>query len=79
MKKKIILLGVQGCPTCALLDTRVQETIASLATGVTVEKITDPERIMEFNAGGLPAVIIDGEVKALRRVPEVKELVEWLQ
>ena len=34
---------------------------------------------MELNAGGLPAVLVNGEVKAVRRVPAVKELIEWLQ
>jgi hypothetical protein len=77
--KKITLLGVEGCPTCARLDAKVQEAVAALAAPVEVEKITDPAKIMEINAGGLPAVLVDGEVKALRRVPEVKELVEWLQ
>ncbi|MGI6365228.1 MAG: thioredoxin family protein [Bacillota bacterium] len=77
--KKITLLGVEGCPTCARLDAKVQEAVAALAAPVEVEKIADPAKIMEINAGGLPAVLVDGEVKALRRVPEVKELVEWLQ
>lgn len=77
--KKITLLGIEGCPTCARLDAKVQEAVAALAAPVEVEKIADPAKIMEINAGGLPAVLVDGEVKALRRVPEVKELVEWLQ
>lgn len=77
--KKITLLGVEGCPTCARLDAKVHEAVAALAAPVEVEKITDPAKIMEINAGGLPAVLVDGEVKVLRRVPEVKELVEWLQ
>jgi len=80
MKKKITLLGVEGCPTCALLDSRVKEAIAPLdAAAIIIEKITEPEKIMEFNAGGLPAVIINGQAKAVRRVPEVQELIAWLQ
>jgi predicted DsbA family dithiol-disulfide isomerase len=79
MKKKITLLGVEGCPTCTLLDARVKTAIESLDTDITVEKITEPERIMEYNAGGLPAVFVDGQSKAVRRVPEVQELIAWLQ
>jgi hypothetical protein len=79
MTKTITLLGVEGCPTCARLDLKVKEAMAALDTPITVEKITDPAKIMEINAGGLPAVLVDGEVKALRRVPELEELVEWLQ
>lgn len=77
--KNLILLGVEGCPTCAKLDANVQMASASLNFPVHVEKITNPKQIMEFNAGGLPAVIVDGTVKALRRVPTVEELVSWLQ
>lgn len=77
--KKITLLGVEGCPTCARLDSHVKTALDSLGIPIQVEKITDPEKIMELNAGGLPAVLIDGEVKALRRVPEVKELISWLK
>lgn len=77
--RRITLLGVEGCLTCARLDARVKEALAALSTPVAVEKITDPAKIMELNAGGLPAVLVDGQVRALRRVPEVKELIEWLQ
>lgn len=77
--KKIIILGVEGCPTCAKLDSHVQSALEAVGVPVDVEKITDPERIMEYNAGGLPAVIIGREVKALRRVPAVEELISWLK
>lgn len=76
---KITSLGVEGCPTCARLDAHVREALAALTAPVAVEKITDPAKIMELNAGGLPAVLVNGEVKAVRRVPAVKELIEWLQ
>lgn len=79
MKKTIVLLGVEGCPTCARLDANVYAALESLAQAVKVEKITDPEKIMEYEAGSLPAVIIDGQVKSVRRVPPVEELLAWLQ
>lgn len=69
MKKTVVLLGVEGCPTCARLDANVQAALAELDNEIGVEKVTDPERIMEYAAGGLPAVIVDGQVKSVRRVP----------
>lgn len=78
MKKTVVLLGVEGCPTCARLDANVQAALAELDNEIGVEKVTDPERIMEYAAGGLPAVIVDGQVKSVRRVPEVEELKTWL-
>ena len=79
MKTTITLLGVEGCPTCAKLDARVQLAVQAISTPIVVEKITDAERIMEFGAGGLPAVLVNRQVKAVRRVPEVEELVAWLK
>ena len=77
--KRITLLGVEGCPTCALLDQHVAEAIAASQVEVAVEKVTDPDRIMEYSPGGLPAVYVDGERMAFRRVPEVTELVSWIK
>lgn len=77
--ENITLLGVEGCPTCARLDQNVQAAIKTFGKHVTVEKVTDPEKIMEYNAGGLPAVFVNGNRKAVRRVPEVAELLTWLR
>lgn len=79
MKMKITLLGVEGCPTCAQLDTNVQQAISDYGRPVTVEKVTDPEAVMNFAPGGLPAVIINGDQKSVRRVPTVLELKGWLE
>ncbi len=76
--KKIALLGVEGCPTCARLDAHVAEAIRLTGVEASVEKVTEPEAIMDYGPGGLPAVYIDGIRKAVRRVPEVAELVSWL-
>jgi hypothetical protein len=77
--KNIALLGVEGCPTCARLDQHVAEAIKLANVEVCVEKVTEPEAIMEYSPGGLPAVYVDGVRKAVRRVPEVSELVSWIK
>ena len=77
--RKITLLGVEGCPTCARLDHNVAEAIHLAHVETTVEKVTDPETIMEYSPGGLPAVYVDGLKKAVRRVPDVSELVAWIE
>ena len=79
MNKSLVLLGVEGCPTCARLDANVKSALESLATEISIEKVTNPEGIMAYDAGGLPAVIINGVVKAVRRVPAVEELIAWLR
>lgn len=78
MAKTITLLGVEGCATCARLAEHVRQALAALPTDIALTEIVDPEQIMEYAAGGLPAVIVDGVVKAVRRVPSVEELSAWL-
>ena len=78
MKRTIVLLGVEGCPTCARLDANVEAALKGAATEADVEKVTDPEKIVAYEAGGLPAVLIDGIVKSVRRAPTVEELLAWL-
>ncbi len=75
----ITLLGVNGCQTCARLDEHVEAAIKAAGVSTIVKKVTTPEEIMEYNAGGLPAVFINNELMAVRRVPEVEELTAWLQ
>lgn len=77
--KKIVLLGVEGCPTCARLDQNVAKAIALAAVDAGVEKVTDPDAIMEYAPGGLPAVYVNGVKRAVRRVPDVSELVSWIR
>jgi hypothetical protein len=39
-----------------------------------IVKVTDIVEMLSFNPVGLPALVIDGEVKVARRVPEADEI-----
>jgi hypothetical protein len=41
-------------------------------------KVTDIMEMLAFNAIGLPALAIDGQVKAAGRVPSPDEIKTWL-
>jgi len=78
MVEKIEVLGT-GCPKCQLLAQQAEEAVRQLGLAVSVEKVTD---IMEIAGRGVmmtPALSIDGEIKAVGKVPSVEEIKQLLQ
>ena len=75
---KIKILGT-GCPNCKRLEDNVKKVLEELKMEVTVEKITDIEKIMSYGVMGTPALIIDKEVKSYGRVLDNGEIEEILK
>lgn len=77
--KEIKILGT-GCPKCKQTTSMVEKAVEELGlTDVTIEKVEDIMKIMEYNVISTPAVVIDGDIKIKGRVPSVLELKELLQ
>jgi small redox-active disulfide protein 2 len=75
--KRIQILGT-GCPKCKKLAENAEAAAQELGLECEVEKITDIEAIMAFNVMMTPALAVDGEVKAVGKVPSVEEIKELL-
>jgi predicted thioredoxin/glutaredoxin len=43
-----------------------------------VEKVTDVMEIAKYGVFGTPAVVIDGEVKSVGKVPDKDDIKGWL-
>jgi small redox-active disulfide protein 2 len=71
MVKKIEILGT-GCAKCKRLEKNVNEAVAGL--GIEVVKISDINEIASRGAMMTPGLVIDGEIVALGRVPNVDEI-----
>lgn len=77
--KNVKILGT-GCPKCKQTTSSVEKAVEELGlTNVTIEKVEDIMKIMEYNVMSTPAVVIDGEIKIKGRVPTINELKEMLQ
>ncbi|MCL4121159.1 UNVERIFIED_CONTAM: hypothetical protein GTU68_010309 [Idotea baltica] len=77
--KEVKILGT-GCPKCKQVTTIVERAIEELKlTNVSIEKIEDIMKIMEYNVMSTPAIVIDGEIRIKGRVPSVSEIKELLQ
>jgi small redox-active disulfide protein 2 len=68
-----------GCPKCEMTKKNVQEAVAEAGVDAQVEKVTDLMEISKYGVFGTPAVVIDGEVKSVGKVPPPDEIKKWLQ
>lgn len=75
---EIKVLG-PGCPRCENTAKAVKEAIAETAVDAKVEKVTNVMEIAQYGVLGTPAVVVDGEVKSVGKVPPVEEIKQWLK
>ncbi|HUU40140.1 MAG TPA: thioredoxin family protein [Desulfatiglandales bacterium] len=74
---KIKVLG-PGCPKCHETEKHVREAVAEAGVDALVEKVTDIMEIAKHGVFGTPAVIIDGEVKCVGKIPTKDEIKKWV-
>ncbi len=74
---EIKVLG-PGCPRCEKLEQDLMAIMAELNIAAGLEHVRDPLEIGSFGVMGMPALIINGEVKAAGSVPPKNKLKEWL-
>ncbi len=74
---EIKVLG-PGCPKCKKTETIVMEAVAESGVDATVEKVTDIMQIAQYGVFGTPAVVVDGEVKCVGKIPKKKDVSAWL-
>lgn len=70
---KIQILGT-GCAKCKKLEENVRQAALELGIEHTIEKVTDINDIMSFGVMMTPALVLDGDVKLIGRVSDVKHL-----
>ncbi len=67
-----------GCPKCEQTAKHVQEALAETGVDATVEKVTDIMEIAGYGVFGTPAVVIDGEVRSVGKIPTKEDVKAWL-
>lgn len=68
-----------GCPKCQQTEKAVKDAVAETGVDARVEKVTDILKIGEYGVFGTPAVVIDGEVKCVGKIPSKEEVKKWLK
>jgi small redox-active disulfide protein 2 len=67
-----------GCPKCRQVEKIVREVIAEENVAANVEKVTDVMEIAGYGVFGTPAVVVDGDVKSVGKIPNKAEVKSWL-
>jgi small redox-active disulfide protein 2 len=75
---EIKILGV-GCSKCEATEKVVKEAVAESGVQATVEKVTDLLKIAGYGVFGTPAVVIDGQVKSVGKIPQKDEVKTWIK
>jgi small redox-active disulfide protein 2 len=67
-----------GCAKCQQAEKVVKEALAESGVSATVEKVTDIRKIAEYGVFGTPAVVVDGDVKCVGKVPSKQDIKKWV-
>ncbi len=67
-----------GCPKCQQTEKVVKDAVAEAGVQATVEKVTDILKIGEYGVFGTPAVVVDGEVKSVGKIPTKEDVKGWI-
>ncbi len=75
---EIKVLG-PGCPKCQQTEKVVKEAVAESGVDAKVDKVTNILEIAEYGVFGTPAVVVDGEVKSVGKIPSKAEVLKWIK
>lgn len=74
---EIKVLG-PGCPKCQQTEKVIKEAVAEAGLQARIEKVTGTMEIAGYGVFGTPAVVIDGEVKSVGKIPSKADVKEWI-
>jgi small redox-active disulfide protein 2 len=67
-----------GCKKCHETEKLVKEVVEETGSGATVEYINDIAEIAKHGVFSTPAVVIDGKVKSVGKVPAKADIRNWI-
>lgn len=68
-----------GCVNCRKLEQETMAALAELNLAADFDHVQDIREIGKFGVLGTPALVINGQVKSVGRVPPKKQIIEWLK
>ncbi len=74
---KIEILGT-GCSKCNKTKEVVEKVLKNAGIKAEVVKVEDFETILKYGVMVTPAVVIDGDVKIVVKVPDEKDIKKWI-
>lgn len=74
---KLEILGT-GCAKCEKLEELARKAVSELGMEAEISKVKDIKEIMNYGVMMTPALVVDGEVKTVGKVPSVDEIKKML-
>jgi len=75
---EIKILG-PGCVKCRQVEALVKAGVTETGIDAQIEHVTEFKKIAEYGVFGTPAVVVDGEVKSVGKIPSRSDLLTWLK
>jgi len=73
----IKVLG-SGCPNCKKVEAIAHQAVDGLHLQAEIIKVTDYNKIMEYNILSTPGLVINEKVVCAGRIPSTAEVTTWL-
>ncbi len=67
-----------GCHRCQQTEQLVKEVVAESGVEAQIEKVTDIMEIAGYGVFGTPAVLVNGKVKSVGKIPKKEEIKAWI-
>lgn len=74
---EIRILGT-GCPKCHKLEEETRQAAAEMGLECNIEKVSELNDIMSYGVMMTPALVVDGEVKVVGKVPAREDIKKLL-
>jgi len=74
---EIKVLG-PGCPKCDQTEKIIKEAVVEAGVDASIEKVTGALDIASYGVFGTPAVVVDGEVKSVGKIPKKEDILTWI-
>jgi small redox-active disulfide protein 2 len=75
---EIKVLG-PGCKRCEATKKNIEDAVSESGVAADIIKITDTLEIARYGVFGTPAVVVNGEVKCVGKIPTKDEIKGWIQ
>lgn len=79
MRNMVIKVLGPGCSKCRQTEKVVKDAVAESGVSADVEKVTDILKIAEYGVFGTPAVVVNGEVKSVGKIPTKDDVLKWIK
>ncbi|MCF8128322.1 MAG: thioredoxin family protein [Deltaproteobacteria bacterium] len=68
-----------GCPQCDGLEQALMAVVSETRITANIEHVQDTKEIGRWGVMGTPALVINGRVKSVGKIPPKNRLIQWLK